>query len=521
MTPDTQPTFPRTLIVSLLVAGLYVGIHYIPYRSIYVILNDDYHNVIPVINVLAEPRLYSSSTLVRILKEIHLTSSPFYYFGLAYPLAQFLHASTVMKLLGFVACLWLFYFAGFRWRNPGDVVRAFFLLLIALHATPFSIMEGNRRSFRAVFYVGLLWSEERNSFTSYLILLAAATGIYPPAAVVLLGYRWVDHGLQSYRNGTKITDGLLKPFLSLGVFTLCFSPYLWSKLAFEVEFTNSISKLNYSWISFREGFEYFVYGNGNSQFITASVTLSLLGLLCLGQILLLGLNDIRIRQFFPSLILTCVLLWGSAHLTYPLLYQPSRYALPVFLIVAGIFFLDNLTRLLKYFRNLDAEVAGTAGGIVAIILFGSLYYPHCLTDCTQPYRNSQFKELYRTVERTPANTAVVGPPQWMDSVLAFGKRRTFFNLELSDIPMVCSRIRRFTRSYFSSDAKDMLNFMQTRDLDLLLVDRHVFEGHWYTSCGLNINQFESPALNRTYDQSLWNWKDKLFLLTRKQLRKQT
>lgn len=515
---DRNRSLPQVLL--LLGAPLYILLHYLPRLSIYDVLNDDYHNVLPVIHKIYNPQLFPESAIVDLLTKIHTESSYLYYYGLAYPLSHFFHPSTTMKVLGIMACLLFFYFSGFNWKNRSDIVRAIFFLLIILHADINTIMQGNRRSFRAVFLMGLLWCEERQSFPMYLLLLAFATGIYPPVAVLLLGYRWIDSMMKYLKHELSLGKIWFQPVISLVVFLVFLGPYLWGKFTAGLEFSRVISTFSYSFSSIYDFFEFFLIGTGNSQLITYSFLVCLLGLLSFLEILVVNKKNLKIRNSLIPLILSAVSLWALAHLVHPTLYQPNRYTWSVFFIVTGIFFLDNLPATLstilpnrfKSFRNFG-------GGIFILILILS-YYPHCLFECTGSRHQTQFQGLYKSLQKTPLNTRVAGPPQWMDWILAFGKRNVYNSGELTDIPFVCSRNKNLTLAYYSSEPETIIEFMRNEGLDFLLVDRKVLDEYVFSACGVKRSRFNNPVLNREFKDFRWQIDDMVYLLDRNQLKKQ-
>ncbi len=84
-------------------------------------------------------------------------------------------------------------------------------------------------------------------------------------------------------------------------------------------------------------------------------------------------------------------------------------------------------------------------------------------------------KLYEFLSETPKNITIAGPPELMDNVVTFGKRKAFVTFELSHTwfreywTIIKKRTYDFLDAYYSSDPKDVASFARENNIDYLIV----------------------------------------------------
>lgn len=388
-TPDDQPTVPkgvrsnallrkdetmnRTLVVLLVgvLAIVYVGLHLTSYVPVDHLPNDDYANVLGALTILDHPEAFTDDRLASLLVNRHTRTAPIYYYGLAVPLSQLVHPSTAIKLLGVALSLLLGVAAGLPWRRPGDGVRGVLVFVVFLHLS-FTVnpLLGHERSFAAVILAAYLWLEDHGERRGLLLLLALATGIYPPAALVVLaalGFGALNRGRR--QDGFWPELGFV--LLAAGVFLLVLSPYLASlanPAATSARASNWVQPLHPGGEGPGGWLHRYVHGPSRGTLFAGTAEF---GLFCV-FVVLAGLQRLvvgpawRLRRSYVWLLASVGVTWTTSYLVYPSLYQPVKFsgaALPlVILMVVG----DNLPSTVRALRDRWDPPATVRGLLVGL-----------------------------------------------------------------------------------------------------------------------------------------------------------
>ena len=97
------------------------------------------------------------------------------------------------------------------------------------------------------------------------------------------------------------------------------------------------------------------------------------------------------------------------------------------------------------------------------------------------YNYSTDKKLYQFVSETPKNSTFAGPPELMDNVMTFGKRKAFVTFELSHTwfreywKTIKKRTFDFFDAYYASNPQEVLRFAIENNVDYLVVREKDFE----------------------------------------------
>lgn len=97
------------------------------------------------------------------------------------------------------------------------------------------------------------------------------------------------------------------------------------------------------------------------------------------------------------------------------------------------------------------------------------------------YDYSRDTKLYEFVADTPKNVVFAGPPEVMDNVVTFGKRKAFVTFELSHTwfreywKIIKQRTFDFFDAYYSPDPKEVLSFAKENNIDYLIIREKDFE----------------------------------------------
>ncbi len=330
----------------LLLAGLYILAHLVPYSSIYASPNDDVANVLPVMFELHSPGLYPGGELAEYLHSLFLRTAPVYFYLLAYPIGLIVHPAHAMNLLGVLFSLLLFGFAGGTWESGEDWLRGILEGIVFLHLSmEVNPLLGMMRSFLVVALAAVFWIQQGKSRWLFPVLILISSGVYPPAGLLVITYVFLRQLIEGGRDGWS---GKTVRYLSVCAlsFLLPLIPYL-TNLLFPTRSWAShwVKSIGYELGSLPGILNTFVVGWGpGSLFMTpstrtATVVFSILGLV---QFLFLGRKKYRFRDSLKYLLGACLFLWLLSHLLHPHLYQPNRYTRAVLPFVACVLFADNL-----------------------------------------------------------------------------------------------------------------------------------------------------------------------------------
>lgn len=303
----------------------------------------DYFSVMHVINNLRTPGLFGDSRLTGDLTTYHVTTAPVYYYGLALPLSFLLETKWVLFLIGIVFTLFSYYFAGANGNSYADILTSLLVLIFLLqhHVTP---LEGNRRSFISVCLLGILWLDEDPSFLSSVFLVAVASGIYPPVALLVLGYLTLLKLKQVFQVNRPGKD-LLYLIGYYSTFLLVLSPYLLNQFisSSSRKISGWVAPIGYNFASVHEFLSNLMVGHRYSLFRYQPFYdfLVVFTVLVLLEYLILE-NSPRIRQKYALMFFAALLAWGLANVFHPYLYQPFKYTRVTLPLIGLLIFADNL-----------------------------------------------------------------------------------------------------------------------------------------------------------------------------------
>lgn len=344
----------RVLNFAIVLLGLLILIHTLPYVPEYRVPNYDLFNVYHVVNYLNTPDLYSGGTLARTLTEAFTSTAPVYFYGLVYPLSQFFSPKLSVLFVGFTITVISVYFSGGRWADWHNYLTAFVVIMILLHCTV-NPLEGNRRSFTAFFILGALWSDRHAGFWGKLFLLALAAGIYPPVALLTLTY-FGFRLLQGYRHGAVTIDkalGRLSGYVL--VFLAVLSPF-WFKIVSTTHTYSFVSEsVGYDLTSLAGILKTFLLGHQEFKGAlfrdTVQLDLFVIFLFMAGLQSVLNKRGFDISNRHRVMFFASLILWGCAHLLHPLIYHPFKYTRLSLLLCVAIPVSQNLPDTVRLLRS--------------------------------------------------------------------------------------------------------------------------------------------------------------------------
>ena len=97
------------------------------------------------------------------------------------------------------------------------------------------------------------------------------------------------------------------------------------------------------------------------------------------------------------------------------------------------------------------------------------------------YNFSKDTQLYEFLLKTPKNSVVAGPPEVMDNVVTFARRKAFITFELSHTwftdywKIIRKRTMDFFDAYYSSDPESIRKFAQDNGVDYMIVREKDFK----------------------------------------------
>lgn len=518
---------------------LLIGGHLLPYTTGYRVPTWDLYKVMHVINYLQYPGLFGGSRVSRLLADIHTSTAPLYYYGIAHPLSYLLPGKWVTLTIGFAITLSCGLFAGRTWKKPWDIARAGLVVFVLIHLF-LSPLEGLQRSFTPFFLLGVLWTESSPGYLKRLFLVALAAGIYPPAALLCLTYYGLNEVTRWYQGTTSLFGGGLKLAGFTSVFLLVLTPF-WTDLLLEGPdsgVTDFVYPLEYNLSSLRSLLETFLVGGREALFrdsIHFDMFLALSLLLGL-QALILGKRSI-FRRRHGLLMVASLILWVTAHLAHPLIYQPFKYTRMGLLLGLLLPVVDNLPRatdrLVKKFSSSSivrwlghTSAFGCLGVWMAFVssprafkvltdlpVVGPTFWKFLLTvpvlfslsvswpqRLSNSYRSlltglvlfllillphspeddlNRLSGLFQVLEKSKPASVVAGPPgkplnKILDTIPAFARRPVYLSHSLGDMPIACERAERMLGVYYETSSEPVLEFLRDTGIDYLLIDRNLF-----------------------------------------------
>jgi hypothetical protein len=131
------------------------------------------------------------------------------------------------------------------------------------------------------------------------------------------------------------------------------------------------------------------------------------------------------------------------------------------------------------------------------------------------YDYSADAALYRFVQSTPKTSLIAGPPDLMDNVLTFGRRKAFVTYELSHTwyigywEVIKKRTFDFFRAYYSEDPAEVREFCRENGIDYLILRDKDFSRNLLKKTQIHFEPFD------TYIRDLLNSRSHFAVLDRK------
>jgi hypothetical protein len=167
--------------------------------------------------------------------------------------------------------------------------------------------------------------------------------------------------------------------------------------------------------------------------------------------------------------------------------------------------------------------------LLAGVVLSLMIYPYGLTrfDLSEKewggLKLSVLDGMFKVLESSPPGSTVAGPPiYYMDFVPAFAKRGVYGSGNLAGWKSYCERMNAFWKAYFSEQKQTLLEFLEKNQIDFLLVDQKMIQeekAYEVNRCNVQIKDPKNPFLNQTFQNASWFYGDRLFLLSRRQLKR--
>ncbi|MFB6226859.1 MAG: hypothetical protein ABEH89_00870 [bacterium] len=315
-----------------LLLGCLVFLHLLPYLNWYKVPHPDLFKVVQVINNIRVPEWYANSTMTDYLSNFFVSTAPVYFYGLAYPLSLFLPGKWVVLTIGTGLMILSGYLAGLSWSRWRHVLSAV-LVVVVLLVVEGSPLEGNRRSFTALFVLAAMVSGVFSNYLAYTVMTALAAGVYPPAALILIMYYF-------YRllPGVIHRDFTTRAFILRlgGLCSICLfvlSPYLargmLDPIVVDVNFY--ANPIKYDFHSLNGLIKTFLlgdYGSYIGALFVVPIHLDLFFIFLTATVAQwLYLRDrFRFPYRYGCMMLAGLTLWLISHFAHPLLYIPFKYS---------------------------------------------------------------------------------------------------------------------------------------------------------------------------------------------------
>lgn len=371
---------------------VYTFVHLVPHLSPFILMVNDHPKIASIIELTSQPDLFPEDSIIWNALPVELLTAPTYYL-LTTPLSFLFSGPTTIKLMGLlftvslsVFCLWL--------PGRGDnrllclAVPAVFLHL----SGSVSPLVGIKRSAATMIIVGSIAMEAVLPFWLFLIFLAACSGLYAPAALIVLGYVSLKWSHQGWINQT-LTRAIGKISMAFGAFITPLIPYFVSKFWFSGAYASGWVKSVYVFTdTLYQLRSSFLAGPGRGALFRhdSGLTIVLIGLgLSIIERLWLGRDQFRLRPLVGYLFVASISLWLIAHAIHPHIYQPFKYTRNVLPLVALILCLDNIGPTIRKLSGGSKNIWGVFVVLGGVILVGLVTVPvtyrSLITETIEPY----------------------------------------------------------------------------------------------------------------------------------------
>lgn len=171
--------------------------------------------------------------------------------------------------------------------------------------------------------------------------------------------------------------------------------------------------------------------------------------------------------FLAYLIVASVILYLVSYEVIMRLFLPRRYVEFSFSIIYLILLAACASSVVKSMNLRAFSLTGIL--MLTLVLAGLRIHNYGV------YDYSVDKKLYDFISETPKSSMVAGPPELMDNVMTFGKRKAFVTFELSHTwfseywKLVRKRTFDFFDAYYASDPEKIYEFTNKYAIDYLVV----------------------------------------------------
>ncbi|EAW38512.1 hypothetical protein [Lyngbya sp. PCC 8106] len=210
-------------------------------------------------------------------------------------------------------------------------------------------------------------------------------------------------------------------------------------------------------------------------------------------------KQIKNSAFFLQLLFVSLSLFFLAHLLLFYLFLPNRYTSHSFyLLIAvstGITLTVIIDALLRWVEQLSISQPKNskifqkllALGVTTIIAIAVIFYPSFLDKFTSPnYKEPREASLHDFLSQQPKDTLIASLSQEADNIPSFAQRSVLIAWEYS-IPyqvgyhrQIRQRAMDLIEAQYSQDLQVLRNFIQTYNVDLILLDGNAFIPYYLT-----------------------------------------
>lgn len=183
--------------------------------------------------------------------------------------------------------------------------------------------------------------------------------------------------------------------------------------------------------------------------------------------------DLSRMGFIVYLAVASLILYFVSYEVAMKLFLPRRYIEFSFNFFYSIIYAICISSII---RSLNLKKFYLLVLLIFVVIMGGLR----LND-VGIYNFSKDTQLYEFLLKTPKNSVVAGPPEVMDNVVTFARRKAFITFELSHTwftdywKIIRKRTMDFFDAYYSSDPESIRKFAQDNGVDYMIVRERDFK----------------------------------------------
>lgn len=177
--------------------------------------------------------------------------------------------------------------------------------------------------------------------------------------------------------------------------------------------------------------------------------------------------DLKGFRVFAYLIPASLILYGVAYVLLMRLFVPGRYIEFPFTVFYAVALGVAVTVILESFGLSRKKLLVVLG--IAVLMAGARNWHVGIYDC------SSDAPLYKFLETTPKSSLIAGPPDLMDNVQTFARRKALVTYELSHTwldkywDIIKARTLDLFRAYYAANPEEIRNFAQHYGISYLVV----------------------------------------------------